>query len=142
MAKEFGYSLSILETSINQRAHDPGYEQILLDRQLQLAHIERLEHIALAMENLSDVGDVLASYLTFGKVPSEGGAPVSAAPGVTGSIGFPPEPGTVPKCDAPGCTEDAASYASVAGVFRKVCVSHRPMLDPPKHEPEGGDDAK
>jgi hypothetical protein len=163
MEKErFGYSLSVLESSINARAHDPGYEQILLDRQLQLAHIERLEHIAIALENLSDVGDVVASKLTFGTVPGEGsyadGLPGAPAPFSPGPLHTekrygtaPPSPGAgpvsplpnlapvqgapMPFCDAPGCKEPVVHHGVVDGIGRAVCIIHRAMLK------EGGDDA-
>lgn len=138
MTERFGYSLSVLEASVNNQAHDVGYERLLVDRQLQLAYIERLEHIALALENLSDVGDVVASKLTFGVVPgAESYGPMAddfAKQGVA-----------LPFCDAPGCKESAVYHAVIDNVGRHVCVMHRPMLgklNPNPDTPLGGPDAE
>ncbi len=145
MSKErWGYPLTVLEGFINAKAGHAEANFTILDRQLQLAHIERLEHIALALENLSDVGDVIASKLTFGAVPGAetyGEAPPSPGAGpatlfrekVATAMHMPAA--AIPFCDAPGCKETAVHHAVVDGVGRRVCVIHTPMLK------QGGNDA-
>ena len=133
--EKWGYPLSVLESVINMRANDPGHESFLVDRQLALARIERLEHIALALENLSDVGDVVASKLTFGVVPdgAESFGPMAAFEKMRVEQGA-----ELPmaNCDAPGCHEKASQCGTVDGIVRNVCVLHTSMLK------QGGTDAK
>lgn len=145
----WGYSLSVLEGYINGKAGDPEANWTILDRQIQLAHIERLEHIAIALENLSDVGDVVASKLTFGTVPGEGSyadgaAPFSTVvqdPGMTGPATVFGS-STLPFCDAPGCKQPVVHHGVVDGIGRRVCIIHAGMLNPNPDTPLGGDDAK
>lgn len=154
---KFGYPLSVLEGFVNATAHQEDGR--FLDRQLTLGLIERLEHIAIALENLSDVGDVVASKLVFGTVPDESqvygpGAPIPGgfAPGPLhtearyGSA--PPSPGAGPvspltnlppvtppvqRCDVPGCIGSVAFGKIIDGVTRSVCADHKSIL--------GGDNA-